>query len=290
MPIFYVRRTPYNFPSGRRIKKFRDASVLEWLQRIWDSGLSTEELLGGNFYGGFGHLLDCRAYEKLEAPKTNAQVVKLLRGHSYSTHVKQKSGNFEIETDDDEMDLSEYFFDLNFAEKNPNRVKFLLHDKWLPNRVGKFPRSRPATFFAARNPSQTCDSNFWDFFKIDGTRLGSIGNIVELIERSFGDCSELKKFLSLFDENTPWKKAIAKLVTSDLFANQLTQSKCSAHICQVNLHDRNWKVSSGVKSIFSQLIVYDDLWAKTYPQFVRSLKRMKHGDILFGKQPANTMR
>ena len=296
MAVTFVVRTPYDVPSGRFIKRFKDQTVLGWLQRVWDSKHDAASLLGGNFYGGFGHLLDARLSESLPMPRSNKHVIELLKGHSYYTHTRTRAGNFEIETDDDEMYLCQYFFDSKFELANQNRVKFLVTNKWLPNKINQSLNSRPCTYVAARYPSQTCDSIYWDFSKTSGHRLEKIGDIVARMQQSEAstDCRLLKEFLTDVPAETSWKTTVGDLASCDRFANKTTKFKCSKHICQLYQHEQTWAFPSPLsasksKSIYCQLIVFDDLWAKTHPVLFKSLKRMRHGTILFGKQPRLSM-
>jgi len=291
MAIVFVVRTPYQVPSGRFVKRFRDKTVLAWLQRIWSSKNDAATLLGGHFYGGFGHLLDARIEESLPMPRTNKEVLGLLKSHSYTRRAQTRSGNFQIETDDDEMYLCQYFFDSKFESANQNRIRFVTHKNWLPAKVDLIPKSRPATYIAARYPSQTADSIYWDFWKINGHRLNRIGNIGSRMKESHGytDCQSLIHFFEDISPEKGWGNVIRQLAGDERFANKSTAFKCAKHICQLHQHDQEWNVSTGLVSVYCQLIVFDDLWAKTYPTMWRSLKRMRRGDMLFGKQPRITM-
>ena len=131
MSITFVLRSPYE-PGGRYIKKFSHKSVLGWFQSVWDNGKDTEQILGVEFYGGIGHLLDARLSENLPMPNSEKELVALLHKHSYVGALKMKSGCLEIETDDDEMYLCQYVIESSFAKKYPQRTKFLLRDGWLP--------------------------------------------------------------------------------------------------------------------------------------------------------------
>ena len=287
MAISFVVRTPYEVPNGRFIKRFRDDTVLDWLRRVWNTTHDSTALLGGSFYGGFAHLLDARHERSLPVPQTNKDVAEMLRENSYSTHIGVRAGNFEIETDDDEMYLCQYFFNSKFEERNQNRIKFITTETWLSTSTDSSLNSRPCTFVAARYPCQTSDSIYWDFWKLNGHRLNRIGEIVTRMNetRGYTDCQSLTDALDDFDRETSWRTAINKLSTSSRFANKSTVLKCSKHICQLNQHEQTWRESL----VYCQLIVFDDLWAKTHPVMFRSLKRMRHGDILFGKQPRITM-
>ena len=232
-------------------------------------------------------MLDARLSEPLAKPRTNKHVFELIKEHSYSPHVKARAGNFEIETDDDEMDLCQYFFDSKFESANPNRVTFLTTQKWLPTKIDSTLKSRPCTYVAARYPSQTCDSCYWDFWKLSGHRLDRIGEICARMEQTEGqtDCHSLIEFLSTITTDTGWNVVVEGLANDKRFANESTSLKCEEHICQLNHHEQTWVKNK----VFCQLIVFDDFWAKTHPVIFRSLKRMRHGDILFGKQPRITV-
>ena len=275
-------------PTGRYIKRFRDDTVLGWLQRVWATKLDSTILLGGSFYGGFGHLLDARLERALPVPKNNKDVVRLLSEYSYSTHLRVRSGNFEIETDDDEMCLSQYFFNSDFEKRNQNRIKFLTTKSWLPTSADSNRKSRACTYIAARYPSQTAYSNNWDYWKLAGHRLDQIGEAVARMDesRGYSDCQSLTDALCNVAKKESWENAIQILSRDSRFDNNSTTWKVGKHICQLNQHEQTW----GKTAIYCQLIVFDDLWAKTHPVMFRSLKRFSHGDILFGRQPRITMR
>ena len=282
MSITFVLRSPYE-PGGRYIKKFSHKSVLGWFQSVWDNGKDTEQILGVEFYGGIGHLLDARLSENLPMPNSEKELVALLHKHSYVGAVKMKSGCLEIETDNDEMYLCQYMIESSFAKKYPQRTKFLLRDGWLPTRVKKKDvRSRPKTFIAARYPSQTCDSIYWDFFTVKGSRLETIGDVCTVMQESrFSDCYSLQKFLETVDAQESWKDTIQRLATSNSFPNKLTTFRCSKHVCELYQHEQIWQFHGDrTRNIFTELVVYDDLWAKSHPLLHKSLGKMKSGAVL----------
>jgi hypothetical protein len=239
--------------------------------------------LGVRFYGGVAHLLDYLSEgnpDEIPMPQCEADLVAAFNSTSYINSIELKRGALEIETDDDEMDQCQYFFDSTFAKRNPKRIAFLIHKGWMPVRVDKSIRSRPKTYLFARYPSQSCDSANWDFFELQGHRLERIGKIRAAMNDGRSDCHYLKGFLDQADPELSWQ-ATTKNLAKDLFpfAGNLTEHKCSRHICQINHHQGNWFKRKA--AVYSQLLVFDDLWAKSHSELFQSMRRFQRGKLLF---------
>ncbi|RYE81794.1 MAG: hypothetical protein EOO74_00040, partial [Myxococcales bacterium] len=76
MPVTFVYRTHYEGALSKRVRRFEDATILAWFQRVWGLALATtdaralgEAELGGPVYG-FSSLLESIRENKIAAPKT----------------------------------------------------------------------------------------------------------------------------------------------------------------------------------------------------------------------------
>jgi hypothetical protein len=151
--VYFVCRSEYERPHGRRIVEFPEAStLLEWFQRYW---LTSEELerfepriaqapefdawdwqdqihalredaFGGSFYALGSFLIPML---ERQAPTSIAEVQEFIEsfGGSYSEGtIEFQDGAIQAVTDDDEIDIAWYLFDSDFAEKHPERVSFLI--------------------------------------------------------------------------------------------------------------------------------------------------------------------
>lgn len=141
MGVYLALRTHYEYPSGKYLRHFPgDDTVLSWFQKRWQ-GFDDEadptlapnyarEIVGADVYG-FGSLFAAIGEHNLPVPKTERQLAAILQEHLYvegeilaSPHVIQ------VLTDDDELELSYYFFDDEYLAKNADKAAYLLHDDW----------------------------------------------------------------------------------------------------------------------------------------------------------------
>lgn len=281
--IYFVARTPYNTASGRYVKKLESESVLGWFQENWNSGENSKQILGESFYG-LQNLFDSDEACK-SVPASLEEVIKDLEKRCYNDRIKTKDDALEFYTDDDEMNLVYHWFTSEFAEQNMDRVGFLIHDGWLPTNVNVDPKSKPTTYLCSRTPSQTCDSELWDFFEIPGIRLDQIGDVVSVMDTNSGsDSYWLKEFLKEVPTDFSWKQAIEKLVEDQCTwkdAKNESRFNCSKHVCEMQQHHtthENWK--SKPKE-FQQFIVFDDLWAAAHPTLATAIRRFEKRAILF---------
>ena len=274
--VYFVARTPYDTASGRYIKKLKSDSVLKWFQEHWNSGNdpSRENILGAGFYG-----LSSMFEGSDPKPTSLTEVTESLKKRCYYNSIVARDGAIEFLTDDDELDLSYYWFTSEFAAKHPDRVSFLMNDRWLPTNVVENEKSKPTTYLCSRYPGQSCDSANWDLFEIPGTRLEFIANVEPVMEKSkFSDSSELQDFLLKVPGDFSWKQTIEKLVAEKAaFKDNQTEFRCSKHICEMRHHAENW----GKNKLFNHFVVFDDLWAATHPNLTASIRRFKKREMLF---------
>ena len=280
--IYFAARTPYNTASGRYVKKLKANSVLEWFQSHWNSDLGPVDTVGSHFY--VLHSLFSKEGD-VAPPQSLEEVVSVIKKRCYNGGIVTQGDAIEFYTDDDESHLVYHWFTREFAEENPERVGFLIHDGWLPTDVDEDEDSKPMTFLISRTPSQTCDSELWDFFEIPGIRLNQTGNAVSVMNQKLGaDSYWLNEFLQKVPAEFSWKQTIEKLVADECQWKKVkneSEFNCSTHICEMRQHVATHKNWASKPKEFHQFIVFDDLWAKTYPTLVKAIRRFEKKKILF---------
>jgi uncharacterized protein (TIGR02996 family) len=139
MCTYFVYRSPYHGPSGKYLKRFDDATVLDWFRKHWravpdgpDSPADAyaEELLGTDVYG-FDSLFMRIAERGLAAPANEKALWRQLRGNLYvEGEIRAAPHCVQVLTDDDELELAYYFFDDTFLAEHRDRASFLLNADW----------------------------------------------------------------------------------------------------------------------------------------------------------------
>jgi hypothetical protein len=166
--IWFVYRSPYEGPLGRRVRRLPDASPLAWFRRMWWTTADEESFdqdadayswveehieadLGGSVYGlswvfcalgDDGRRATPRADRRGAIPASSWQELRdLLHDHLYvegdaheQIHVDEHS--VRAATDDDEVDLAYYFFDDTLAAAVDRSAYLLLEDWRLPVDAG----------------------------------------------------------------------------------------------------------------------------------------------------------
>jgi hypothetical protein len=165
---WFVYRSPYEGPSGRRVRRLPDATPLAWFQRLWQTTADEERFdrdadahdwveanleadLGGHVYGlssvfstsDNGASASLRADRRGPLPASTWQELEeLLRRHLHveggphdQIHVDEHS--VRVGTDDDEVDLAYYFFDDTLAAASDQTAYLLLEDWRLPVALGE---------------------------------------------------------------------------------------------------------------------------------------------------------
>jgi len=149
--VYFVYRCHYQGPTEKHLRRFEDATVLDWFRNHWqpiaDYGAArqhAEQLLGCHVYS-FGTLFVDIAEQNWAPPESATRLGEYLEhalygslGLSCSEHVVQ------VGTDDDELEMALYIFDDHFLKEHGKLAAFLLHEDWkLPggHRQGRF---RPA--------------------------------------------------------------------------------------------------------------------------------------------------
>jgi hypothetical protein len=165
---WFVYRSPYEGPWGRRVRRLADSSPLAWFQRLWQTTADEERFerdadahdwveanleadLGGHVYGlssvfctsDNGDAASLRADRHGPLPASTWQELEeVLRRHLYvegdsrdQIHVDEHS--VRVGTDDDEVDLAYYFFDDTLAAASDQTAYLLLEDWRLPVASGE---------------------------------------------------------------------------------------------------------------------------------------------------------
>src|SRR5438105_5009246 len=118
MAVYFVYRSHYDDPAGKRLKRFEDATVLDWFRTHWDQLAradgardAVKELLGFFVYG-FGSLFAAAAEQDLPAPETDEDLEDYLHEHLYSEGpILYRPNLLTVQTDDDELEVAYYVFD-----------------------------------------------------------------------------------------------------------------------------------------------------------------------------------
>ncbi|SRR6266508_2272663 len=157
---WFVYRSPYGGPSGRRVRRLPDTSPLAWFQRLWQMTADEESFerdvdaydwveanieadLGGHVYGlssvfctsDNGGRASLRADRRGPLPaSTWRELRELLRRHLYvegdpREQIRVDEHSVRAATDDDEVDLAYYFLDDVLAAAS-DRTAFLLLEDW----------------------------------------------------------------------------------------------------------------------------------------------------------------
>jgi uncharacterized protein (TIGR02996 family) len=181
MTVYFVYRSHYDDPAGKRLERFSDPTVLDWFRNHWlllaDSTASTQELLGFYPYG-FDSLFRRAIENALPPPESDEQLGEYLSEHLYSEGpILYQPHLLTVQTGDDELMVCYYVFDDIYLSQHAQRAAYLLKEGWrLPaeqtdNRV-----------FEPSEPSDDCSHH--------GTGVGATwvaifafqdsGNLIEL--------------------------------------------------------------------------------------------------------------
>ncbi|MDC0743827.1 hypothetical protein [Polyangium mundeleinium] len=137
--IWFVYRSHYEGPLSRLVRRLDAPSILAWFsqkmsdaKKAEDPSRIYEDELGGYVYG-FGTVFEAVKEHGLIAPKSTAELEKILRKHLYvegdAGHIRIDEHSLRVLTDDDEVELAYFFFDDEVVRKQPERVSFLLQEE-----------------------------------------------------------------------------------------------------------------------------------------------------------------
>ena len=150
MAVYFVYRSPYKSPSGKRQARFEDDTVLDWFRNHWTviARGDVADLLGFGVYG-FGSLFGSDAEEIPPPPKTDEELAKYVQENLYSEGPILTSPHvITVQTDDDELMMAYYIFDDNYVAEYPGRAAFLLNEGW------KLPGGHADGRFRPKEPTQ----------------------------------------------------------------------------------------------------------------------------------------
>jgi uncharacterized protein (TIGR02996 family) len=158
--VYFVYRCHYQGPTEKHLRRFEDATVLDWFRNHWqpiaDNDAAFEhadQLLDCHVYM-FGRLFVEIAEQNWPPPENAEQLAGYLRRALYvSLGLECSEHVVQVGTDDDELEMGIYFFDDRFLKKHGKLAAFLLHEDWkLPGgqREGRF---RPTETFTDLEPA-----------------------------------------------------------------------------------------------------------------------------------------
>ena len=174
--VYFVCRSQYEIPLGHRIVEFQSSTLLDWFHDNWISDdlrkwlldppqegawvpadkpesewtdedvipinnydpihKHTEELLKGDVYG-FTDVWEAMAKWGKNPPKNTNELKEFISTINYYGEITFDDGALQCLTDDDEIEIAWYLFDDGYAQRNPERVAYLLHPTWeLPELAG----------------------------------------------------------------------------------------------------------------------------------------------------------
>lgn len=131
MAIFFVYRSHYEGPFGKRTISLPDASILDWFCRGWSQPKGwVEKALGGRVYG-LETIFNAAREHHLPPPQTWQALRDLLKKHLYveGEIIFKDAHALSVLTDDDEVSLAYFFFDAQ-AAKAQDRVAWAIDGAW----------------------------------------------------------------------------------------------------------------------------------------------------------------
>jgi hypothetical protein len=134
MSVLFVYRSHYEGPTGKYVRRFEDASILDWFRARW-RGASEEAAeqaahtaLGADVYG-FDSLFNAIEEHDLKPPRSDSELRDYLDEHLWvEGEIVHTPHAIQVATDDDEIELAYYFFDDAFLVKDGAKAAFLLHE------------------------------------------------------------------------------------------------------------------------------------------------------------------
>jgi hypothetical protein len=131
--VYFVCRSEYEAPHGRRIREFPDAANLtDWFRAHWVTREDhiydlLAQAFGGGIYGLselFTPMLDRSPPESLADVEN---FVASFKGSYSEGTIAMIDGAIRADTNDDEIEIAWYLFDDSFVSRFPERISFLLN-------------------------------------------------------------------------------------------------------------------------------------------------------------------
>jgi uncharacterized protein (TIGR02996 family) len=218
MSVWFAYRCHYDLPATRFVKRFDEATILEWFRNhckpIADNKEATAyamTLLGIVPYG-FPYFLTRLAEEKVPPPRNNRELHAAFNYWGVQGEWLCQAHAIQGLDDDDEEEMAFYIFDDVFASKYPERVAWLLQEDWrLPADVGtgsftpafRTTRVKPRgggegttylAFLVCHDSCNLSDLNA-EADRLDGVRLPELARLLarvgEAQREDYGWCGEL---------------------------------------------------------------------------------------------------
>lgn len=137
MSTWFVYRSVYDSLLERHVRRFDDASVLAWAQRIWrgiedpDAAYAySTEILEGLEVTGLALLFTSIAEQNLPLPQTMKAVETGLMWSFGPEGVLSGSDHLQMFAAEDSSEVAVYLFDDHYRRRHPERAEFLVHTGW----------------------------------------------------------------------------------------------------------------------------------------------------------------
>jgi uncharacterized protein (TIGR02996 family) len=253
MAVYFVYRSHDDSPDTRYLKKFDDATLLDWFRKRWEpiadyrkAQEHVTQLLGRYVYG-FDTLFEAIAEASLPPPKSGRELAQLLSDWlPVEGLIFAEPHLVEALTDDDELQLAYYFFDDAFLKRSGKRAAYLLQEDWrLPadHGDGRFKPAFPTNEFAPRGPWQGSTYLVFLWYE-DSANLDDLSGAYRIDGARVPD---LAKYLARFRPEEPldWpyqlrdfhESLLANVHSADKRENAFVRS-----IRQDPENDANWNV------------------------------------------------
>lgn len=158
--VYLVSRSEYEVPRGHRVTVYDCPDLLTWFQDHWASAKLGKVVAGEGLAVDGGHTGRSAFSEvflemkEKQPPRNGSQLKTFLAGCPTEGAILFSEHAIQGVTDNDEIDEAWYLFDEEFANANPGRVRYLLHDElWMDEGVAAG-TALPEMRMKAGNPGQ----------------------------------------------------------------------------------------------------------------------------------------
>jgi uncharacterized protein (TIGR02996 family) len=174
MSVYFVYRCPYLGPTEKYVKRFDDATLVDWFRRRWrpladpTAAHKYAETVLGREIPSFGNVFAAIAERKLRRPTSIEEVIAAVTAVEHNQlRSEEHCLQMVAEGNDpaaDDTTMAYYFFDDDFLRRyGPEMAAYLLHEDWqLPDGhgVGGWKPDQPVAL--------------WEFVKLSGAGPGRI--------------------------------------------------------------------------------------------------------------------
>jgi uncharacterized protein (TIGR02996 family) len=244
MAVYFVLRTPYDSPSGKKIARYDDDNVNAWIRRNWEFGrLHPEEAekipdFGAYGQGVSGFALFFQAAEHAGPPPEDPEELQEFLSNAIYAEGPILCYPHLITAlhDDDELEFVYYIFDDHYVRKYPARAAFLLHDDWrLPTDVTE-KSFRPREPVEEETPAgKGKGAIYWtcSAYQDSSNLSDTLGNGVRLKGVRIPD---LVRYLARHEASNMWS-GYWLLLRSRLFADSVTSEPLEERFREALLDD-----------------------------------------------------